>query len=53
MKKKSEKFAKDAILESQYFARYKDLLGAILEDGAEYGKGETELLIEEYFKREI
>lgn len=41
-----EKFTKDQIVRSRTYARNRDMLSAVLEDGKTYSKSEVEKIIE-------
>lgn len=40
------KFTKDQIVRSRTYARYRDMLSAVLEDGKTYAKSEVEKIVE-------
>ena len=46
-------FSKKQIINSEKYAGYKDLLSAVLSEGATYTFDETDKFIEEFLKKEV
>ena len=47
------KFAKEALVNSKRFRNERDIVSALLEDGAEYTIPEVEVMIMEYMKGKV
>lgn len=47
VKKKVRKFSKESILRFEKYSRYRDLLGAVLEDNKRYSVDEVDLILKE------
>jgi hypothetical protein len=47
------KFPKNTLVESKKFCHNRDIVSALLEDGAEYGISEVETMIAEYMKGKV
>lgn len=49
----ASRFEKAALLKSEEFKRYSDLLNAVLVDGETYTKDEVRVLLDETLKRKV